>query len=261
MRNSFRTLVLSALICALASQIWAQEEPTVGDEAVAKAVESTLNLGAGFVYQSPIYRGKDAHYIPIPMVFYQKGKLYFRGNSFGYQFYQDQGLSFEVLAQWMFRGYDEDDSRHLRGMDDRDPSLEGGIAASYYDGWGTTRISFGTDLLSKHDGQELTFSYAKRFIREPWVLTPSAGVAWQSNNLTDYYYGVERDEATAARPRYSAGEAWNPFISLSTQYYFTEKWSSLVMLRYDWLDGDISSSPIVNKNYQVRAMVGVMCKF
>ena len=107
----------------------------------------------------------------------------------------------------------------------------------------------------------MTFSYAKRFIREPWVLTPSAGITWQSNNLTDYYYGVEWDEVTGSRPYYSAGDAWNPFVSLTTQYYFTEKWSSLVMLSYEWLDNEISDSPIVNKQYQVRVMAGVMCKF
>jgi outer membrane protein len=249
------------MLGALVSQVQAQENVASDKETVAETVSSTLNLGAGFVYRSPVYRGQDADGLPIPMVFYQKDRLYFRGSRLGYQVYKEDAFSFDVLAKWAFRGYDADDSRHLRGMDDRDGSIEGGVAFSYNDGWGTAGISFVTDLLSKHDGQEMTFSYAKRFIHEPWVLTPSAGITWQSNNLTDYYYGVERDEVMAGRPYYSVGEAWNPFVSLTTQYYFTEKWSSLVMLQYEWLDSEISDSPIVNKQYQVRVMAGVMCKF
>ena len=260
MRFSFQITLLCALVVVLAFPAQA-EEPPADDQNVAETPESTLNLGAGVAYRSPVYRGQDADYVPIPTVFYEKGKLYFRGNRLGYQFYKNESLTLDILGEFVFRGYDEDDSRHLRGMDDRDPSIEGGIAASYNDGWGTTGISFVTDLLSEHDGQELSFSYAKRFIHEPWVLTPSAGIAWQSGNLTDYYYGVERDEATPDRARYSAGEAWNPFVTLTTQYYFNEKWSTLIMFRYDWLDNEISDSPIVNKNYQVRAFVGVMCKF
>jgi len=261
MRNSLRALVLIVLSGVCVSQGRAQDNVSADNENAVEAADSTLNLGAGFIYRSPVYRGQDADGLPIPMIFYQKGNLYFRGSRLGYQFYKDDAFSLDVLAAWAFRGYDDDDSRHLNGMDDRDSSIKGGLAASYHDGWGTASVSFLTDLLGEHDGQEISFRYAKRFIREPWVLTPSAGITWQSNNLTDYYYGVERNEVAVSRPYYSAGEAWNPFVSLTTQYYFTEKWSSLVMLQYEWLDSEISDSPIVNKQYQVRLMAGVMCKF
>ncbi|MDH4202351.1 MAG: MipA/OmpV family protein [Phycisphaerae bacterium] len=261
MRNFLRILVLIAVSGVFIPQVRAQESVSANNENAVEPAGSTLNLGAGFVYRSPVYRGQDADGLPIPMIFYQKGNLYFRGSRLGYQFYKNDAFSLDVLAAWAFRGYDDDDSRHLNGMDDRDPSIEGGLAASYHDGWGTASVSFLTDLLGKHDGQELTFSYAKRFIREPWELTPSAGITWQSANLTDYYYGVEQKEVAAGRPRYSAGEAWNPFVALTTQYYFTEKWSSLVMLQYEWLNNEISDSPIVNKQYQVRVMAGIMCKF
>jgi len=260
MRNSLWVLVLIALSGVFISQVYAQENVSADNENAVQAADSTLTLGAGFVYRSPVYRGQDADGMPIPMVFYQKDKFYFRGSVLGFQFYKDPSWSLDLLAKWAFRGYNDDDSRHLNGMDDRDSSIEGGVAASYHDGWGTASISLVTDLLGEHDGQEITFSYAKRFIREPWVLTPSAGITWQSNNLTDYYYGVERDEVTAARPYYSAGEAWNPFVALTTQYYFTKKWSSLITLQYEWLDNEISDSPIVNKQYQVRVMAGIMCK-
>ena len=261
MRNAFRSLVLSTLICAFVSSVWAQEETAVNNEAQTQTPSSTLNLGAGFVYRSPVYRGQDADGLPIPMVFFQKDKLYFRGSVLGYQFYKDSAWTLDLQAKWAFRGYDDDDSRHLNGMDDRDSSVEGGIGVSHNDGWGIASVSFATDLLGKHDGQEVTFSYAKRFIREPWVLTPAVGVTWQSNNLTDYYYGVERDEVTGSRPYYSAGDAWNPFVSLTTQYYFTHKWSSLLTVRYECLDNEISNSPIVNKQYQVHLMGGIMCAF
>ena len=223
--------------------------------------DATFNAGIGFVFRTPIYRGQDADGLPIPLVYYQKGPFFFRGNSIAYEFYENEGFSLKGVAEWMFRGYDDDDSRHLNGMDDRDGSIEGGLAVAYDDGWGITTIKLMTDLLGEHDGQTVTFSYTKPFVKLPWILSPTVGLAWESSNLTDYYYGVEPDEATPARPAYSIGDVWYPYVALTTNYYFNKKWSSMLSVRYDWLADDVSDSPIVNKDYQVRVMGGVMYSF
>jgi outer membrane protein len=195
------------------------------------------------------------------MVYYEQDMFYFRGNRVGYRLYKDQQFSIDLLAEWMFRGYDPDDSDDLSGMDDRDGSIEGGLSASYRDGWGVSTIRFVTDVLGTHHGQELTFSYGKPFFKRPWTLIPSVGVAFASRDLTNYYYGVRSDEAAPGRPQYSPGQSYYPFVGLTTAYRFNEKWAASVSLRCDWLDSDITNSPIVNKDYQIKAIGGLMYTF
>lgn len=260
MRLLGHVFVLLLLAGGCLSSVYA-DTPAASDPNTPQAPERSAELGFGIAYRSPIYRGVDADYLPIPLVFYKKGAFFVRGTQVGYQFYRNGGLTLEALGEWVWRGYDDDDSRHLRGMDDRDPTILGGAAASYYDGWGVTRVDVATDLLGKSNGQELTFSYGKQFVQDKWTLTPLAGVRWESSDMADYYFGVDADEVTPTRPQYSAGESWTPFVSLATRCRINEKWSSMIMVRYDWLDDEISDSPIVNKDYQIKLIGGLVCRF
>jgi outer membrane protein len=195
------------------------------------------------------------------MVFYESEKWYFRGQMGGYRFFGDKTFSVALIGQWRVDGYDDDDSRYLQGMKDRKMTLDGGLSASYFDGWGATTVSMVTDLLGRHDGQELSFSYGKRFASEKWSLIPAGGVLYKSGNLTDYYYGVRPSEALPGRPAYSAGQQWDPFVALRATYKLTDQWSALATFRYEWLGSEITSSPIVDDHYQTLFMTGLMYQF
>jgi outer membrane protein len=224
---------------------------------------SPLNVdaGLGIAYRSKLYRGDDSNVTPIPMIFYEGERFYFKGKTAGYGLLRDGGLSFDLIAQWRPDGYDASDSRYLSGMSDRDMTIDVGVSASYADGWGMTSVSLVTDILGKHDGQELTLSYGKRFVREQWSFVPSAGAAWQSSNLTDYYYGVRGKEATAERPKYSGHDSISPFVAMQVNCRINEAWSAMAIIRYEWLDSDISDSPIVSKHHDMLVMIGAMYKF
>jgi outer membrane protein len=222
---------------------------------------SNLKLGAGLVYRTSPYRGDNDTVLPIPMIFYDSKTFFLKGLIAGYHIFEQERFSLDLIAGVRTDGYDNDDSDFLKGMDDRDSSIDGGIKASHFDGWGITSVSFVNDLLGKHDGQEVNLSYAKRFVENPWALTPSGGILWQSSNLTDYYYGVKRDETKAGRPAYSVGEAWNPFFQLNLNYQIDEQWSAVAIFRYVWLDKEIQDSPIVSDEYEILLMAGLMYKF
>jgi outer membrane protein len=252
----FVTLILA---CNLYSLGFAADKPTASlTDATSK---ESFELGFGVGYRNPIYKGIDVDYLPIPLIYYQNGGFFFRGTQIGYRFYQNKGLSFDALAEWVWRGYDADDSRDLLGMDDRDPTILGGLGASFYDGWGITRLSYAHDLLGRSDGQEVTLRYFKQFVKDQWTFTPAIGIRWQGSSMVDYYYGVRAKEATPSRPQYSVGDSWRPFVGMTARYQFNEKWSSLLLLRYDWLDSNIKDSPIVDKDYRIKALFGVLYQF
>lgn len=222
---------------------------------------SMTNVGIGVVYRNSVYRKDDAKVMPIPMVYYESEDFFFKGRAVGYHLVKKGGLSLDILGQWRFDGYDDSDSRFLRGMDDREMTLDAGIELSYNDGWGKTSVSFVSDILGRHDGQEISVSYGKRFTKGKWAFTPAAGAIWHSHNLADYYYGVRPNEALAQRPAYSVGEAWNPMVRVNVMYQINKQWSAMGIIGYEWLDNEISDSPIVDDDYQIQCMVGVMYLF
>jgi outer membrane protein len=222
---------------------------------------SNLKLGIGIVYSTSPYKGDDDAVLPIPMIFYDSKTFFLKGLIAGYHIFEQDNLSLDLIAGVRADGYDNDDNDYLKGMDDRDWSIDGGIKVSHFDGWGTTSVSFVNDLLGKHDGQEAILSYAKRFVENPWAVTPSGGILWQSSNLTDYYYGVKQDETQPGRPAYSVGEAWNPFFQLDIKYQIDEQWSATAIFRYVWLYKEIQDSPIVSDDYEILLMAGLMYKF
>jgi len=230
------------------------------DEPVEQA-RSITNLGLGVGFRNDVYRGSDDLTFAVPLIFMERGNFYIKGTLAGYQFYKQQNLSLDLIAQWRFDGYDEDDSPFLTGMGDRKMNIEGGLGLTYFDGWGLWRFSFLNDLRGEYDGQEVSFSYGKQFTRDKWSFLPIAGILWNSSDLTNYYYGVEPQFARPWRPAYSVGEAWNPFVSLLTNYQFNEKWSAMAVVRYQFFDSEISDSPIVEDDYKLTLLAGLTYRF
>jgi outer membrane protein len=195
------------------------------------------------------------------MFSYEGRRFYFRGVAAGYRLFQGTNWSIAPVLWPRFDGYEEDDSGALRGMDDRDMTLDGGLAFSLRGDWGVFGASLVTDILGKHDGQELELSYSKPLRRGPWVIAPTAGLRWESSNLVDYYYGVRDDEARTGRPAYDADAAFDPFVGLRLLRALGKKWTFLAAAQYEWFDGEIADSPIVDEDYDISVMVGLLYSF
>jgi outer membrane protein len=160
-----------------------------------------------------------------------------------------------------FDGYEEENSAALRGMDDRDMTLDGGVAFALRGEWGVFGASVVTDILGKHDGQEVELSYSKPVRRGKWVISPAAGLRWQSSNLVDYYYGVRTGEVRTGRPAYDANAAVNPFVGLRLLRSLGKRWTLLGAAQYEWFDDEISDSPIVDEDYDISVMAGLLYSF
>ena len=220
-----------------------------------------VSAGPGVVVSDTPYKGTGTKTHIFPFVIYQGRHIYLRGPRLGYRLYDKNKLSIDALANWRFDSYEEDDSRDLIGMNDRDMTMELGAALSFKDGFGITRLSFLNDILGKHDGQLLSLSYGKIFRKDKFTFTPFIGLKWQSKNYVGYYYGVSSKESLPSRPTYHPSDALNPFASLGITYKLNEHWNIYSGLKYEWLNNEISDSPIVDKNYQTSLMLGLMYSF
>ena len=95
-----------------------------------------------------------------------------------------------------------------------------------------------------------------------WSITPALGAKWQSENLADYYYGVEPHEATAARPAYEVGDSLNPRVELRFRKFFGEhRRLFFATLSREWLAGEIRDSPIVGASGTLGGFIGFTRNF
>jgi len=219
----------------------------------------SLGIGAG-VSSSP-YRGVGSETMPFPLLVYRGERLFFRGIELGYRLLQQNGYEIAVLAKYRFQGYDGHDSSYLRGMEDRQGTLEGGLQASRKTAYGQFRLTLLGDLFGEHKGYEADAAYSKSFHFEKLIVKPAISVIWQSSQLVDYYYGVTRQEETATRPFYKGDWSVLTQVGLTAIYMLNGQWAINARASMTRLPDEIVNSPIVDDRMVASGFVGVIYRF
>lgn len=138
-------------------------------------------------------------------------------------------------------------------------SLLGGLELSGEIGTGQIQVSVLNDLSDVHSGQEVRFAYAQPISQSDWNLT--LGFTWKDADMTDYYYGVDADEANASRNAYQADASLNPFIRINWRQSNQKDSFWRFGIEYQKLDSSIGDSPLVDKDYVITAFVGKQYNF
>ncbi len=237
-----------------------QEQEKKKDEKMSALIKeaTTFHIGGGAFVQTQPYKGVDTKIYPAPVVAYEGEHLYVRSAIVGYRVISYKGLMIGPQVQPRVQGYNEDDSRFLEGMGDRNWSVDGGVNIEAVTPVGLLGVSIMTDLLGRNRGQEIEFRNLIMFPLFGFQFIPSGGVRWQSENLVNYYYGVKPSEARPGRPAYEGEPAFDPFLRLVIRRKLTEHWSVFSDMRCEWLASEITNSPIVDKNYQASVTAGVL---
>lgn len=117
----------------------------------------------------------------------------------------DKRLRFGLSTEARF-GWDANDGRRTRGMQDRDFSLFAGPTLRWQTDFGTINAQWTADMNGNSHGQQVQLQYIKGLIRTPVLrLNGLLGVTWNDQKFNDYYFGVASDEVAAGRPQYRAG--------------------------------------------------------
>jgi outer membrane protein len=211
--------------------------------------------------ESNIYREADDEWMPVPYIAYQGERFYFEGLEMGYRLLDRDRFSFSILTQYRMDGYEADDSPFLRGMDEREGTLEAGLAVEVELPVGELELEGVTDVLGEHEGQEISLSYEVDFEFDRFSVTPFVAVTWQSENFTDYYYGVTPRESRSWRAAYEVDSALNPEAGIQVGYEISDHWALMSEAGVTFLDSTIEDSPIVDEGYAVSGFLGVFYRF
>jgi outer membrane protein len=220
--------------------------------------------GAGVmtIYSSNPYRGGDTVWRVLPALTFVGERLYVVGPRAGYNLFKNRWVSVGAVAEYKFAGDAFDDSPFLEGMKDRRDTAMGGFDLNVR-GFGPWRVdsSVMTDLLGRHDGQELNLALSRTFRGKTWAITPGVGTVWRSADYNDYYFGVRDNEATGERPAYAPGASVEWFARIFNRFELTDSWSVLLNLRFELLSDDVQESPIVDKEILTTMFIGLNYAF
>jgi outer membrane protein len=210
--------------------------------------------------QSPI-RQADTDNNAVPMFNYIGEKFSFIGGELTYSFYSENSYKLDLIGAARSEGYEAGDSPVLTGMEERESGFDLGLRASTGGLWGVLQLEVVGDISGTYEGSEVEASY--RYPKEigRWLFEPSIGVALQSQELVNYYYGVKSAEVTADRGFYEGDNATVGFAEFALGYKIDRKWLVLGGLKVESLDQAIVDSPIVEKDSTASAYAAVLYTF
>jgi outer membrane protein len=144
---------------------------------------------------------------------------------------------------------------------DRDYAIELGLEMLMDGEWGQATLRGFHDVSQTHKGFEISADYAWRWTRGRLSLSPSVGIAYKSDKLSDYYWGVNPLEAGSTLVPYEAsgGVDWN--VGLRTSYYLTKSVRLAVSGDYERLHDSVALSPIVEDDHVIGYFAGVAWQF
>jgi outer membrane protein len=143
-------------------------------------------------------------------------------------------------------------------MAKREAGIDVGASAQIGGAWGIAFAEALHDVSAASHGNELRLGY-----RYPWRsgrlwLRPHVQIGIRDGKLNDYYYGVRPDEATAARPAYTAKGGIAPEIGLYAAYNLTERMRIIGGYTITRWPGAISASPVVDTRTTRQLTLGLM---
>jgi outer membrane scaffolding protein for murein synthesis (MipA/OmpV family) len=248
------TLLLVLSVCTANAQYEVAEIPFFD------APPGTAALGGGVRLGQDLYFATDnedqRQFDLLPLYLYNGKFVFFRGSAGGLHLINSERFELNVLGRYRFTKLDPDRNEFYEGISERKQTLDGGVEVRLRGDWGALNANFLTDTLDRHAGQSAEISYRYRFDRGSLVFSPFISWAWNSGNLTDYYFGVSESEARADRPAYSPGEAQWVSFGLNTTWWATDRTQVFANIGFGGVDTVVRESPLVEEDTQSVFFVG-----
>lgn len=154
-------------------------------------------------------------------------------------------------------GWDADDGKLTRGMNDRDLSLDLGPSVRWQTDYGTFNAKWGFDIGGASNGQTIELQYVKSILRHGgFKINGSLGATRNNHKFNDYYFGVDANETSQFRPAYSAESSTEFSVGINGTYTVGNKSYLLFGTSVTRLGDQQADSPIVETRIQPFAYVG-----
>lgn len=229
--------------------------------ALAQDVPDGLSLGGiGIVSGSP-YLGEGADFQAFPSVIYRFDRFTIGPLGLSYRALETERSELDLFVEPRFFALTDISADELVGID-REITADVGLAYTYNILRATDiEATFRQEITGEHDGQEVDLRVSQGVRPLGFPIGVFGGVEWRSDNLSNYLYGVFEDEAIAGRPAFDTGDTFTPYLGASGFVPLSENLSLFGNLRVEFLEDDITDSPIIENDTVVSATFGVTFNF
>lgn len=118
------------------------------------------------------------------------------------------------------------------------------------------------DFTGVHEGQEVRAGVDYRTFHGMNQYTLAGGMVWQSEEVVDYYYGLDASDVGSFRSLYYQGEATaTPYVRFDWVRPITKSWTFQATLHQKWFGSGISDSPLLEKDTSTTVFVGGVYHF
>ncbi len=223
-----------------------------------------LSIGAAALWADSPYKSTHDRTYPLPLINYQDEHVFFHGLEAGYYLYKGEEDQFSIIANTTGQYYKPGRAHNLamKGLDKRNMTLMMGGEWTHTADWGVLKTALTGDVLNESNGLVWDTNYHYPLQFGGLTVIPGVGLTWQSENQTDYYYGVSTKESRRTGiSRYQADDSWSPYVDVSASYALTRDWTVIAGARYTRFDNEIKHSSMVNKSGQTSLWTGVSYQF
>lgn len=219
-------------------------------------------IGLMLASDQSIYVGGDDEVQPFPYIQASWGDLYFEGGSVGYYLFENDNWTIKTSLSLEGLGDDNrDDSVILADMGDFDQVFLGQVELEYEAEWGELGLTLGADASGTYDGYVAEIEYGYPMELGSWRIEPSIGVEWVSEEVNQYYYGVEQKHVRAGRGLYLPGAGVNYSAGITAMYPFMQHHAIVIQAEYEVLSKEVSDSPIVDRDNTMTIGLGYVYRF
>lgn len=220
-----------------------------------------LSLGLAVARSQSIYTGGKNRTQAFPAIDYKYKHFYFQGGELGFHVIDSKhwDLKFGIGADFI-GDKDRGDSRELQDMSSLGFPVSAGIEATYKSPIGYFSARQSQEITNKHDGHSFKLGYSGYIPVKSWVFIPS--LSWQkySDDVVNYYFGVDAASATEDRPIYQTDSSATTSVGLMVLKPVTEKVRFLGNIGLTQYDDEVTDSPIVNEDKSLSVFVGFTYK-
>ena len=242
-----------------------------GDETVALDIglyrvlgdSGQWGVGVGVIGRSSPYKDSGTNVSQvIPAVTYFGERLQWVGPGLRYGLVGSDDLRLALTASYRIGVYEEGDSPVLEGLGDRDDTLLAGLGLVYEAAGGVELdLRYEHDVLDRIGGGAATLSVSKGFQLGIARLSPRIGVNWLSEDLGNHDYGVPESAARPGRPAYSVDDSVSLEVGFGGLVELSESWRVAINFAVEYLDDEVTDSPIVDDDRVIKGFAALTYTF
>ena len=218
-----------------------------------------IGVGVGVIARTTPYRDYDGGvYQVIPAVTYVGDRLQVYGPNLKLGLIGSGKLRLAATGQYRIGAYKEDESPFLAGMGDRKDTFMAGLALQMeLPGGVDTSLSYEHDVIDSIGGGATRFEVDKSFQIGVFRFAPQVAMNWLSAELSMHDFGVPIEKETPERQAYRIDDTLSLEAGLSLFVEITRNWLVVSSIGVEFLDDEVTDSPIVEDDHVVKGFTAI----